>query len=77
MSKHPCVDDLAAALGYEAENGGWTAVAFSSGERHAIPVNDLQPHEETPLCWCKPRLVKDVYAHNAADGRERDEVADQ
>jgi hypothetical protein len=67
---------LAAGLGYEAENAaGWMAVALSCGERHAIPFNDLQPHEETPMCWCKPRMVGNVWAHNSADGRERTEIA--
>jgi hypothetical protein len=75
MSKETVVDELAAALGYEAEyNDGWMAVAFSSGERHAIPINDLQPHDENPMCWCKPITVHGVWAHNAADGRERQET---
>lgn len=55
----------------------WMAVAFSSGKRHAIPINDLQQHEETLLCWCKPVTVRGVWAHNSADGREKMEAAEQ
>lgn len=41
---------------------------------HVIPINDLEPHEETRACWCEPRLKAVgrgvVVVHFAKDGRE-------
>jgi len=46
---------------------------------HVLPVDDLREHDETPACWCKPRVLRDdpddaneepVIVHNSLDGRE-------
>ena len=50
--------------------GGWLAVLTEGGERHALPLDDLRPHDESPACWCKPTLDGDVLVHNSLDGRE-------
>ena len=37
---------------------------------HVIPVDDLQSHEESIECACKPRIEDRLVIHNAYDGRE-------
>lgn len=50
---------------------------------HIIPINDLREHEESPNCWCKPKVIDDVgvgvddnpplvdiWVHNSMDRRE-------
>lgn len=32
---------------------------------HVMPTNDIQEHEESLLCWCKPKLVEEnLIFHN-------------
>lgn len=64
------VEDLAAALGYEAEYIGWEAIALPNGEKHVIPLNDLKPHTEMAKCWCHPTDDDGVLVHHAMDNRE-------
>lgn len=63
------VDDLAAALGYEAERQAWEAIALPGGERHVLPLADLKPHAEAPQCWCCPTDDDGVWVHHAMDRR--------
>lgn len=48
--------------------------ANSSDIWHVIPLNDLQEHEESEACWCRPDVdyvgVGTVVTHNAKDDRE-------
>lgn len=41
-------------------------------EIHAVPIDDLRPHEPASTCWCHP--VEDAepcsWAHNSLDGRD-------
>lgn len=31
---------------------------------HVIPAEDIQDHEESPLCWCKPKYVDEgIFVH--------------
>ncbi len=43
---------------------------------HVCPLDDLKEHElDMPLCWCNPEVRSDMTIHNAADGREWNELA--
>lgn len=41
---------------------------------HVMPINDIEPHEESSTCHCGPRLVIEngemIFIHNAFDGRQ-------
>jgi len=41
---------------------------------HVLPVDDLEPHEESTTCKCEPRVEhvngNMVIIHNSYDGRE-------
>lgn len=49
---------------------------------HVTPVDDLQKHELTRTCWCRPKIETSdpetgipypegaLVVHNSADGRE-------
>jgi hypothetical protein len=47
---------------------------LTNGEAHALPINDLKPHAESPACKCEPRVEEvsggKVVVHNSFDGRE-------
>ena len=47
---------------------------------NVFPVNDIRPHIDNELCWCKP-VVDDeeptVLIHNAMDGREAFETGER
>jgi len=49
----------------------WLAILTESGERHAIPIDDLRPHDETEACWCAPFADREVIVHNSMDLREK------
>jgi hypothetical protein len=49
----------------------WRAILTETGERHALPIDDLRPHDESAGCWCRPFLDGEVLVHNAMDSREQ------
>jgi hypothetical protein len=56
-----CVEDLTAALGYEAERPlDW----------HIIPGNDVRLHIVSVDCWCQPTDENGIIVHHSLDGRE-------
>lgn len=47
---------------------------------HVTPVNDLKPHIESVDCDCNPSIIEgvvDTVVHNAYDGREGVELANE
>lgn len=48
---------------------------------HVTPINDLEEHEESSTCKCKPRLLFEegymIFMHNSFDGREAVEWANE
>ena len=48
----------------------WRALYTEYGERHAIPLDDLREHKETPDCWCGPDDEDGVWVHHSLDRRE-------
>lgn len=32
---------------------------------HVIPTDDIRPHDESILCWCKPQITEHVVIHHA------------
>lgn len=42
---------------------------------HILPINDLEPHEETTTCKCCPSVQFEngemIVVHNSFDGREK------
>lgn len=48
---------------------------------HVTPNNDIEPHEESTTCKCEPRVEhingNMVVVHNAFDGREGVEIANE
>lgn len=49
-------------------------MTFDKEEWHVLPVDDIQPHEESLDCHCMPTITQGyesiVVTHNAFDGRE-------
>lgn len=47
---------------------------MSPGDQHVIPLDDLLDHQETPDCWCDPKVevvgANLLVIHNSFDGRE-------
>jgi len=45
--------------------------------QHILPINDIEPHEESITCKCKPNVEhvegNMIVIHNSFDGRERQE----
>lgn len=45
---------------------------------HIMPINDLQEHEQSNTCECRPKLEIEngemIFVHNAYDKRELFEV---
>lgn len=45
---------------------------------HVLPIDDLEAHEESSACKCRPRVeVKNgemIIIHNSFDGREKHEA---
>lgn len=48
---------------------------------HVLPINDLEPHEETTTCKCDPivEFINDniLVIHNSFDGREGVEIVNE
>lgn len=46
---------------------------------HIIPIDDIKPHQSSPVCPCQPRREVYpngiLYSHNSWDGREITEQA--
>lgn len=44
---------------------------------HILPINDIEDHEESSTCKCKPKVVFEnnemIIVHNSFDGREKKE----
>jgi len=44
---------------------------------HVMPTTDIQPHEESPKCWCNPAYEHgrwddaDLYIHNGPEDRAK------
>jgi hypothetical protein len=60
-----------------ARRGYWRNRKADAGDVHVVPTFDLQEHEVTGWCWCKPACVEPatrrqhaLWVHNSADGRE-------
>jgi hypothetical protein len=55
---------------------GWQIIRSEDGlTAHIVPVDDIEPHDESMYCLCKPKeWVNDhglvLYTHNSFDGRE-------
>lgn len=41
---------------------------------HLIPVNDIEEHELSANCKCKPEVSGGLVSHNSFDNREADEA---
>ena len=45
---------------------------------HVLPVNDIDEHEESSTCKCKPKVIFEneemIITHNSFDKREVDEI---
>ena len=46
---------------------------------HILPINDIQPHEESTTCHCNPTVEflegEGLVTHNSFDGRELEEFS--
>ena len=51
-------------------NPGWQVVECN-GEMHVKPIDDLQAHTSTSVCWCRPNINDDlIWVHHSMDRRE-------
>lgn len=80
MSRSPYGSDAGRRhAGAEAITLDWCVTTLDNGQRHVTPNGDLVAHLLTPACWCVPMAQADcpsLYAHHAADERERFERGD-
>lgn len=80
MSEH---QDVPPEQDQPDEPAGWdtSATDCSGDEIHVMPLDDLVPHETTPLCLCGPTgdiigpedtggRPAMMYTHHSLDGRE-------
>jgi len=48
---------------------------------HVTPTNDLEPHEESTICKCEPKVLHEngdmIVVHNSFDGREGVEIVNE
>ena len=40
---------------------------------HLIPINDIDKHELSASCKCRPEVTGSLVSHNSFDNREADE----